>query len=181
MLKYSLSISDAAPVFHYVFTEETLQPGPFISLKCVASGNPLPQITWTLDGSLLPEDQRFRVGDYITMQGRVVSYVNITSVRVEDGGEFECHARSTVGVVSHAARLNVYGLPYIRPMKDVSAVAGESLVLRCHVAGYPIDTITWSRGAFCNCGSNFHCLCIYVNDCHIMFCFCCLLFTISVW
>ncbi|CAL1284864.1 unnamed protein product [Larinioides sclopetarius] len=142
-----LLLGDAAPVFHYVFTEETLQPGPFVSLKCVASGNPLPQITWTLDGSLLPEDQRFRVGDYITMQGRVVSYVNITSVRVEDGGEYECHARSSVGIVSHAARLNVYGLPYIRPMKDVSAVAGESLMLRCHVAGYPIDTITWHRGS----------------------------------
>ncbi|KAF8774513.1 Down syndrome cell adhesion molecule-like [Argiope bruennichi] len=142
-----LIVTDAAPVFHYVFTEETLQPGPFVSLKCVASGNPLPQITWTLDGSLLPEDQRFRVGDYITMQGRVVSYVNITSVRVEDGGEYECHARSSVGIVSHAARLNVYGLPYIRPMKDVSAVAGESLMLRCHVAGYPIDTITWHRGS----------------------------------
>ncbi|KAG8182320.1 hypothetical protein JTE90_004089 [Oedothorax gibbosus] len=142
-----LLLGDAAPVFHYVFTEETLQPGPFISLKCVASGNPLPQITWTLDGSLLPEDQRFRVGDYITMQGRVVSYVNVTSVRVEDGGEYECHARSTSGMVSHAARLNVYGLPFIRPMRDVSAVAGESLVLRCHVAGYPIDTITWHRGS----------------------------------
>nr|XP_042900815.1 Down syndrome cell adhesion molecule-like protein Dscam2 [Parasteatoda tepidariorum] len=142
-----LLLGDAAPVFHYVFSEETLQPGPFLSLKCVASGNPLPQITWTLDGSLLPEDQRFRVGDYITMQGRVVSYVNITSVRIEDGGEYECHARSTVGIVSHAAKLNVYGLPYIRPMKDVSAVAGESLMLRCHVAGYPIDTITWHRGS----------------------------------
>lgn len=140
-----LLLGDAAPFFHYVFSEETLHTGPFISLKCVASGNPLPQITWTLDGSPLPEDQRIRVGDYITLQGRVVSYVNITSVRVEDGGEYECHARSTVGVVSHAAKLNVYGLPYIRPMKDVSAVAGESLMLRCHVAGYPIDKIIWSR------------------------------------
>ncbi|GIX66889.1 down syndrome cell adhesion molecule-like protein Dscam2 [Caerostris extrusa] len=31
-----LLLGDAAPVFHYVFTEETLA-GPFISLKCVAS------------------------------------------------------------------------------------------------------------------------------------------------
>lgn len=162
-----------------MFTEETLQPGPFISLKCVASGNPLPQITWTLDGSLLPEDQRFRVGDYITMQGRVVSYVNITSVRVEDGGEYECHARSTVGVVSHAARLNVYGLPYIRPMKDVSAVAGESLMLRCHVAGYPIDTITWSRGAFCNCTSSCFFKKIFTCAGCLLYCYFCiiLLFT----
>ncbi|XP_067123055.1 cell adhesion molecule Dscam1-like [Centruroides vittatus] len=140
-----LLLGDATPVFHYVFSEETLQPGPFVSLKCVASGNPLPQITWTLDGSLLPEDQRYRIGDYITLQGHVVSYVNITSVRVEDGGVYECHAKNTMGTISHSSRLNVYGLPYIRPMKDVSAVAGESLVLRCHVAGYPIDTITWSR------------------------------------
>ncbi|KAG8327858.1 hypothetical protein J6590_009661 [Homalodisca vitripennis] len=41
---------------------------------------------------------------------------------------------------------NVAGLPQVRPMGEVSAVAGESLVIACPVAGYPIHTIKWFRG-----------------------------------
>jgi len=43
-------ISDASPELLYWFSEQTLQPGPTVSLKCVATGNPLPQFTWSLDG-----------------------------------------------------------------------------------------------------------------------------------
>lgn len=41
--------------------------------------------------------------------GDVISHVNITSVRVEDGGTYQCMASNRVGEISHAARLNVYG------------------------------------------------------------------------
>lgn len=41
---------DASPELLYWFSEQTLQPGPTVSLKCVATGNPLPQFTWSLDG-----------------------------------------------------------------------------------------------------------------------------------
>lgn len=41
---------DATPELLYWFSEQTLQPGPTVSLKCVATGNPPPQFTWTLDG-----------------------------------------------------------------------------------------------------------------------------------
>ncbi|UYV70832.1 hypothetical protein LAZ67_8000774 [Cordylochernes scorpioides] len=141
-----LLLGDAAPILHSTFQEETVHPGPFVSLRCIASGSPLPQVTWTLDGSPLPpDDPRLRVGDYITPQGRVVSYVNITSARTLDGGEYACEARSPAGSTRHAARLNVYGPPAVRPMPDVSAVSGEALVLRCHVSGHPIEAISWSR------------------------------------
>lgn len=43
-------IADASPELLYWFSEQTLQPGPTVSLKCVATGNPLPQFTWSLDG-----------------------------------------------------------------------------------------------------------------------------------
>lgn len=42
--------------------------------------------------------------------------------------------------------LFVSGLPQVRPMGEVSAVAGEALVISCPVAGYPIYTIKWFRG-----------------------------------
>lgn len=49
---------DAPPILLYSFIEQTLQPGPAVSLKCSASGNPTPQISWTLDGFPLPSHGR---------------------------------------------------------------------------------------------------------------------------
>jgi hypothetical protein len=53
-----LFLSDAPPILLYSFIEQTLQPGPAVSLKCSASGNPTPQISWTLDGFSLPSHGR---------------------------------------------------------------------------------------------------------------------------
>lgn len=41
--------------------------------------------------------------------------------------------------------LNFVGLPYIRILPKVTAVAGEQLKLKCPVAGYPIEEIHWER------------------------------------
>lgn len=65
---------------------EPLRTGYGLSLKCSATGLPLPQIVWTLDGSPISEHSRLRIGDYVTTDGMVNSYVNISSIRTEDGG-----------------------------------------------------------------------------------------------
>ncbi|XP_017775727.1 PREDICTED: Down syndrome cell adhesion molecule-like protein Dscam2 [Nicrophorus vespilloides] len=65
---------------------------------------------------------------------------------VEDGGEYTCSAENRAGKTSHSARLNIYGMPYIRLIPKVTAVAGETLQLKCPVAGYPIEEIHWERG-----------------------------------
>lgn len=46
------------PQIRHAFAEETLQPGPSVFLKCVASGNPTPEITWELDGKKLSNNDR---------------------------------------------------------------------------------------------------------------------------
>ncbi|KAJ9598444.1 hypothetical protein L9F63_010888, partial [Diploptera punctata] len=135
----------APPVLLYSFIEQTLQPGPAVSLKCSSAGNPTPQIAWTLDGFPLPSNGRFVIGQYVTVHGDVISHVNISHVMVEDGGEYTCTAENRAGRSSHSARLNVYGLPYIRLIPKVTAVAGETLHLKCPVAGYPIEEIKWER------------------------------------
>ncbi|XP_060535010.1 cell adhesion molecule Dscam2 isoform X1 [Cylas formicarius] len=140
-----LQLGDAPPVLLYSFIEQTLQPGPAVSLKCSASGNPTPQISWLLDGFSLPSHGRFVIGQYVTVHGDVISHVNISHVMVEDGGEYTCTAENRAGKSSHSARLNVYGLPYIRLIPKVTAVAGEELKLKCPVAGYPIEEIHWER------------------------------------
>ncbi|KAK4877583.1 hypothetical protein RN001_010089 [Aquatica leii] len=141
-----LQLGDAPPVLLYSFIEQTLQPGPAVSLKCSAAGNPTPQISWTLDGFPLPSNGRFVIGQYVTVHGDVISHVNISHVMVEDGGEYMCTAENRAGKTSHSARLNVYGMPYIRLIPKVTAVAGETLQLKCPVAGFPIEEIHWERG-----------------------------------
>ncbi|XP_046679200.1 Down syndrome cell adhesion molecule-like protein Dscam2 isoform X5 [Homalodisca vitripennis] len=140
-----LQLGDASPALSYTFIEQTLQPGPAVSLKCSAQGNPTPQITWALDGFSLPNNVRFMIGQYLTIHGDVISHVNISNVAVEDGGEYSCTAENRAGKATHSARLNVYGLPYIRLIPKVTAVAGETFQLKCPVAGYPIEEIHWER------------------------------------
>lgn len=140
-----LNLGDAGPELTHWFPEQTLQPGPTVSLKCVASGNPPPRFTWTLDGFPLPDDPRFLVGQYVTVRDDVISHVNITGVKAEDGGEYTCSARNGVGTVSHSARVNVFGLPYIRPMPRVVGIAGLALAVKCPVGGYPVESVTWER------------------------------------
>lgn len=112
----------------------------------MAGGNPTPEISWyQSDGKKIANSERFQVGQYVTVNGDVVSYLNITSAQTKDGGLYRCVAASKVGIVEHAAKLNIHGLPYVRPMEKKSIVSGETLVVTCPVAGYPIDSIVWER------------------------------------
>ncbi|XP_050346762.1 cell adhesion molecule Dscam2 isoform X2 [Nymphalis io] len=133
------------PQIRHSFGEQTLRSGPSLRLKCVASGNPTPDIAWHLDGDKLNSGERLQIGQFVTADGNVESHLNISSVHTNDGGLYSCIASSKVGSASHAARVNVYGLPYVRVMKKRPVVAGDTLVAHCPVAGYPIDSIVWER------------------------------------
>lgn len=103
------------PSLRHTFIEQTLQPGPPVSLKCTALGHPTPVITWSLDGRpLAPSSghyggQRVGVGSWVDVGGQVVSQVNISSAGPMDGGLYACAAANSAGRVAHSARLNVYG------------------------------------------------------------------------
>lgn len=58
---------------------------------------------------MIGKKKRFVIGQYVTVHGDVISHVNISTVVVEDGGEYSCTAENRAGKVTHAARLNVYG------------------------------------------------------------------------
>ena len=51
-------LAASRPELRYRFIQQTLQPGPDVSLKCIAAGQPTPQIYWTLDGFPLPQNDR---------------------------------------------------------------------------------------------------------------------------
>lgn len=51
----------------------------------------------------IPDNPRFLVGQYVTIHDDVISHVNITHVKEEDGGEYMCTAQNAIGkyVCSH--------------------------------------------------------------------------------
>ncbi|XP_046913808.2 cell adhesion molecule Dscam1-like [Dermatophagoides farinae] len=141
-----LALADDPPTFITVFTiTEPLRPGKSFSVKCSATGTPLPQIVWTLDGAPLVENGRIRVGDYVNGDGIVNSFVNISSLRAEDGGIYSCTASNDVHSISHSGRINVYGPAFVRQMKNLTVISGHTVHLHCPAAGYPLESIVWFK------------------------------------
>nr|CAD7193821.1 unnamed protein product [Timema douglasi] len=58
----------------------------------------------------------------------------------------ETHIRNLDLISANYYTRQVVGLPFIRPMPNISAVAGEPLYIACPVAGYPIELIIWEKG-----------------------------------
>ncbi|XP_068899408.1 cell adhesion molecule Dscam1 isoform X5 [Tenebrio molitor] len=133
------------PQIRHAFNEETVQPGNSVFMKCIASGNPTPEITWELYGRRLSNSERNQIGQYVTVNGDVVSHLNITAIHTNDGGLYRCVASSKVGSADHSARINVYGLPFVRSMEKQAIVAGGTLIVHCPFAGHPVETVVWER------------------------------------
>ncbi|CAG2165909.1 unnamed protein product, partial [Oppiella nova] len=145
-----LKLGDIAPVILETFKDAIIESSTSLSLRCTASATPLPQIKWFLDDWPVPNFARFRAGDYVTPDAKVVSYVNITSTRVVDGGEYKCVASNDVGQASHTGRVSVIGSPALRSMwtsNNITVVSGHSIALGCPVIAYPIESISWEHKA----------------------------------
>lgn len=102
-------VSDALPIFHETFPEKVYHKGTSVVLKCIIYGNPPPQISWTIDGFPLPQQSKYHIQQFINMQNDVISYVNITSLAPEDGGEYTCIGKNRVGKTEYSARIDVHG------------------------------------------------------------------------
>ncbi|XP_053408969.1 cell adhesion molecule DSCAM-like isoform X3 [Mercenaria mercenaria] len=140
-----LLLGAAKPTIIDGFASQYVQKGQRSSVRCIASGNPTPAIKWYLDGEILRESSYLRLGSFVTAAGDVVSYVNISSVTLLAGGDYRCVATNVVGEAEHTSRMNVYGEPYIRTMRNVTATANEKLFIKCYVTGYPIKSVSWYR------------------------------------
>ncbi|GAB6033034.1 Down syndrome cell adhesion molecule-like protein 1, variant 2 [Chamberlinius hualienensis] len=149
-----LTLGDIFPAMIYAFPESIVNPGSRVSLMCVVSGSPQPVIHWTIDDvpvntatTISNTNGGLSVGTVLdSVSGNVVSTLNLSRVREEEGGYYTCTARNKAGEVKHTARINVYGRPFIRALPKISAVAGQDVIINCPVTGYPIASITWERG-----------------------------------
>lgn len=139
-------VPETAPELKSVFTKKLVDLGERFSLRCVASGNPLPRVTWALDGGVVGESHRVHYGDFVSSAGDVVSYVNVTSSTRDDGGLYRCEASNELGSAWHDDRIDVRGPPRVRPMGNLTVTSGTTLVYHCPFTGHPAPKVTWSRG-----------------------------------
>lgn len=100
---------DGTPKIISAFSEKVVSPAEPVSLVCNVKGTPLPTVTWTLDDDPILKGSGHRISQMITSEGNVVSYLNISSSQVRDGGVYRCTANNSAGVVLYQARINVRG------------------------------------------------------------------------
>ncbi|XP_050789213.1 cell adhesion molecule DSCAM isoform X7 [Gopherus flavomarginatus] len=140
-------LEDGTPKIISAFSEKVVSPGEPISLMCNVKGTPLPTVTWTLDEDPIIKDGNHRISQIITSEGNVVSYLNISNTQVRDGGVYRCTANNSAGVILYQARINVRGPASIRPMKNITAIAGRDTYIHCRVIGYPYYSIKWYKNS----------------------------------
>ena len=82
----------------------TATEGYNVTLSCDATGNPLPTLLWTKDGSLVNASVNFRIS--LSSDRKQLT---ITNVNRADSGQYRCVANNSVGTVtSNAATLDVH-------------------------------------------------------------------------
>lgn len=114
----------------------------------MSTGIPLPQITWKLDGFPLENDRNIRTGDYVTNDNYVISFVNITSVTVKNGGTYSCSASSDVNTIENLGDILIRGPPFVRSMSNITMVSHNQLTVKCPFGGHPIAHVFWEKGTF---------------------------------
>ncbi|KAL1467324.1 hypothetical protein MTO96_026208 [Rhipicephalus appendiculatus] len=121
------------PVLVHRFSEQTVDPGLPVSLKCAATGAPLPQITWSLDGEPVVESMRVRIGDFVTNDGQVPPggppprelYVSVMVAPVVGPFSFPANLKEGMRAIVTCSVLEGDSPVRIRWLKDGAPVAPD--------------------------------------------------------
>ncbi|CAL7941116.1 unnamed protein product [Xylocopa violacea] len=107
--------------------------GKNVTLECFGAGYPVPTVTWSRLGSVLPSNS------IKTPMG-----LTITNVQPTDRGEYDCIWNNSNGQIKSVIILKVMEVPkVIRPPKASTFSEGGELELSCTVTGEPQPKIEW--------------------------------------
>lgn len=65
----------------------------------------------------------------------------------QDIGIYECVASNYLGAVSHRARINQMGAPFVKPISNQTAVLGQPFTINCTYGGYPLEEVYFVKGS----------------------------------
>ncbi|VBB32471.1 unnamed protein product, partial [Acanthocheilonema viteae] len=120
-------------------SDYTTVEGDRIELRCFASANPSPTITWSRKGiPILHDTPRM----HVNKDGTLI----IDNVENDDAGHYICKASNAAGDTEKVVRLTVIIPPDIPDQETIitEAVAvGQPFSLYCPVLSIPLPQITW--------------------------------------
>ncbi|XP_063799961.1 basement membrane-specific heparan sulfate proteoglycan core protein-like [Pseudophryne corroboree] len=128
-------VKESAPRVTVEKTDHLVLAGETATLRCSATGNPTPTITWTKLRAPLP------------WQHQVVNNtLVIPRVAQQDSGHYICNASNADGHADITIALDVENPPYATIMPDeVSVSVGEHIRLQCLAHGSPPLLFQWTK------------------------------------
>ncbi|CAH8597851.1 unnamed protein product [Schistosoma turkestanicum] len=123
--------------------EHNIPLGSNLALFCVATGNPLPKITWTKDGKPLNNDvMKLSISDDHV-------HLRLNDIEENDNGRYACHVNSEYGQVTKTFDIKIIYGPRLDPdgqlQYSVERTVGASALLECLVSGNPRPKIEWFK------------------------------------
>ncbi|XP_054472345.1 neural cell adhesion molecule L1-like protein [Anoplopoma fimbria] len=112
--------------------------GSDVLIKCSASGNPQPTITWRVNGEPLQGANRKVFDDTIVLH----------NAKESDSAVYQCEASNKHGTLLSNANIMIMNLPPMiltKEGEDYSAVEEKGVMMHCTVFSSPPSTITWSK------------------------------------
>ena len=107
--------------------------------KCVAEGEPKPDIIWTKNAEVLSE--------FNNLNELVIESVDVSNI-----GTYACNASNSVGYAYKVFYLNILNQPpYFTEFPVNRTVSiGQEVILRCSAKGHPKPEITWDYKSTAN-------------------------------
>ncbi|XP_076723332.1 myosin light chain kinase, smooth muscle isoform X3 [Callospermophilus lateralis] len=143
-----------APSFSSVLKDCTVVEGQDFVLQCSVQGNPVPQITWLLNG------QPIQYAHSTCKAG--VAELNVLDALPEDNGTYTCLAENSLGQVSCSAKVTVHEkksdgksglLPlspnqpvapiFLQGLSDLKVMDGSQVTMTVQVSGNPPPEVIW--------------------------------------
>ncbi|XP_054077069.1 hemicentin-2 isoform X2 [Rissa tridactyla] len=117
----------------------TASPGQDVVMSCPVLSNVPYNLTWSWDGKVAqPGDGRARLLQNHSLE--------ISRVQPEDGGLYECVARSAHGTATASLWLFIQEAPWVKVDASPQRFSrGQELGLNCVAGGYPPPRTTWRR------------------------------------
>ncbi|XP_032423252.1 striated muscle preferentially expressed protein kinase isoform X1 [Xiphophorus hellerii] len=133
------------PAFLATMADQSVSEGQEVTMSVRIAGQPKPMLYWLRDRVTVKSDARHVVRE--AADGAFE--MTIRSAAKSDSGVYTCRIINEYGTKQCEARLEVKappvepGLSVVRPVRDITAKAGETVLFECHAVG-PKDTdVDW--------------------------------------
>uniref|UniRef100_A0A671DXN7 DS cell adhesion molecule n=1 Tax=Rhinolophus ferrumequinum TaxID=59479 RepID=A0A671DXN7_RHIFE len=115
--------------------------GSQVSLSCSVTGSEDQELSWYRNGEILNPGKNVRI------TGMNHENLIMDHMVKSDGGAYQCFVRKDKLSAQDYVQVVLEGPASIRPMKNITAIAGRDTYIHCRVIGYPYYSIKWYKNS----------------------------------